>query len=142
MRAFDATSRTEMRRRIRAHKYFSHARFGCLMGDAVVETSRLAEEKSAVFEFVIDIQSVTKRTSFSLSLIRSEFSISLIMMLTKRVLSLSLSLYNFTGELQDFQKSCHQGSRRVLRQRRCGTFFFPHLLFWIEFTKDSKVTPY
>lgn len=93
MRAFDATSRTEMRRRIRAHKYFSHARFGCLMGDAVVETSRLAEEKSAVFEFVIDIQSVTKRTSFSLSLIRSEkFSISLIMMLTKRVLSLSLSL--------------------------------------------------
>ena len=40
-----ATSRTEMRRRIRAHKYFSRARFARLMGDFVVETSRFAEEK-------------------------------------------------------------------------------------------------
>ena len=118
---------------------FRRARFARLMGDFVVETSRFAEE-SAVFEFVIDMQSQADLFLVISDLIR-KFSISLIMMLTKPVLSLSLS-FVFTGELQDFQKSRHQGSRRVLRQRRCGTFFFPYLLFWIEFTKDSKVTPY
>ena len=62
-----ATSRTEMRRRIRAHKYFSRARFARLMGDFVVETSRFAEEKRRFW--ICHRYTVTKRTSFSLSLI-------------------------------------------------------------------------
>ena len=71
MRAFDATSRTEMRRRIRAHKYFSRARFARLMGDFVVETSRFAEEKQRFW--ICHGYTVTKRTSFSDSIRNSLF---------------------------------------------------------------------
>ena len=134
-----------MRRRIRAHKYFSRARFGRLMGDFVVETSRFAEEKQPFLNL-----SWIYSHKADLFLVISDFDqrnslISMMMMLTKRMFSLSLV------PLRDnFKQVNFKTSKRVATKARAGfsvnaaavRFSFLHLLFWIEFTKDSKVTPY